>query len=268
MTDLRTPRLADAARRHTPSLFVQQWLTLTARIARSMIVEREFLPALIVPGVFALGFYLPLRVVISDYNVDYAQFLMPIIVLQSMAFTATAAAQRAALESIRGMTRRLRTMPIVRGAPLAARLTAAAMRATISIVAAIAYGTALGFRFHGGFGQALAFYAFAMMFVLVLSLGADAIGSLARNPEATAQAMFLPQLVLGLFSTGFVPEEAFPSWAQAFARNQPISHFATAMRAIADGTATWSTMAPAVAWTAAIAVVVVPLAIKAERRRS
>ncbi|UYP19741.1 ABC transporter permease [Rhodococcus sp. Z13] len=263
MTAVRVP-----ARHRGAALFLGQWFTLTERIVRSMAVEREFLPAIVVPGVFALGFYLPLRGIVADYGVDYAQFLMPIIVLQAMAFTATAAAQRSALESVRGMTKRLRTMPIVRGAPLAARLTAGALRATLSVLASVAFGTLLGFRFHGGIGQALAFYALAMAFVLVLSLGADAIGSLTRNPEATAQAMFLPQLVLGLFSTGFVPEEAFPSWAQGFARNQPISHFATAMRAIADGTATWSVVAPALWWTVAIAVVVVPLAVRAERRRS
>lgn len=248
-------------------LFAHQWAALTARILRSMITERELLPAVLVPGVFAIGFYLPLRVVVADYGVDYAQFLMPIIVLQAMAFTAGAAAQRAALESVRGMTRRLRTMPIARGAPLAARMSACAVRATVSIVAAVGYGTLLGFRFHGGPPQALAFYGVAMMFVLVLALGADALGTLSRNPEATSQMLFLPQLVLGLFSTGFVPEEAFPEWARAFARNQPVSQFATAMRTVADGTATWQAVAPALWWVLAIAAITVPLAIRAERRR-
>ena len=69
--------------------------------------------AVIAPFVFGLGFYLPLKFVMQLQGIDYAQFLMPIIVLQSMAFTAISAAQLAASEASTGLMARMQTMPVV-----------------------------------------------------------------------------------------------------------------------------------------------------------
>ncbi|KJR06041.1 ABC transporter permease [Gordonia sp. SND2] len=247
--------------------FVRQWLTMTVRGVRSAYGEGEFAVAIAMPIVFALGFYLPLRVVMSEQGVDYAQFLMPIIVLQAVAFTAIAAAQRSALDKLRGMNRRLSSMPVAALVPFTARMTTSLVRSAVSIATALLFGALLGFGFSGGAAGAVGFVLFALAVGGVLAMAADSLGILARGPEATSQLLILPQLVLGLLSTGFVPESSFPEWARPFARNQPISHFAATMRDLADGSLTAETAAPALIWLAALAVVFSALAYLAQQRR-
>lgn len=240
--------------------FARQWAVMTGRGVRSAARQGEFTIAVVMPVVFALGFYLPLRLIMADRGIDYAQFLMPIIVLQAVAFTAVAAAQRATLDKLRGMSRRLASMPVHSLVPLASRMSTSLIRSVVSIAVALAFGALLGFAFDGGPGYAAAFIAFSLAVGLVLAIGADSLGLLARSPEATSQLLVLPQLVLGMLSTGFVPESGFPGWAQPFARNQPVSHFASVMRELAAGDPTWATAQPALIWLGALAVVFVALA--------
>ncbi|UQE75953.1 MULTISPECIES: ABC transporter permease [unclassified Gordonia (in: high G+C Gram-positive bacteria)] len=257
---LTWPDRADPEVVATGWTFGRQWAALTARGLRSAHKQGEFTIAVVMPIVFALGFYLPLRLIMADRGVDYGQFLMPIIVLQAVAFTAVAAAQRATLDRLRGMTRRLASMPVRPLVPLSARMTTSLVRSAISITVALVFGTLLGFSFDGGPVDTAGFLAFSLAVGLVLAIGADSLGLVARNPESTSQLLVLPQLVLGMLSTGFVPESSFPGWAQPFARNQPISHFAATMRDLAAGDPHWATARPALIWLAALAAVFIAAA--------
>lgn len=257
---------AGAHRRPEPSGF-QQWRALSGRSIRSMIRKGDLLIAVIAPLVFTIGFYLPLKFVMQIKGVDYAQFLMPIIVMQAMAFTAISASQVAAAETANGFTSRLKTMPVSAHVPLVSRMTSSFVRSTVSLAAALTFGYAIGFRFSAGLWQAAAFCAFGIAIGITLSLGADAIGSLSKSPEATAQALALPQLILGMLSCGFVPEEGFPEWIRPFVRNQPISQFSFAMRDMAEGGITASVLLPAVLWCVGLLVVCAPLAVWASVRR-
>lgn len=232
-----------------------------------MVKKGELLVAVIAPLIFTIGFYLPLKFVMQFQGIDYAQFLMPIIVLQAMAFTAISSAQRASTEALTGLSTRLKTMPVVIGAPLMARMTSAFLRSTVTLTAALIYGHVIGFRFSAGPLQAIMFGATALAISTVLSFGADAIGTLSKSPEATSQALTLPQLILGMASTGFVPETGFPEWIRPFVRNQPISQFSAAMRDMAEGAITFSVILPALLWIIGLSVVLIPLALWASLRR-
>jgi len=65
----------------------------------------------------------------------------------------------------------------------------------------------------------------------------------------------------------------FPHWIQPVVRNQPISQFVLALRALAgDSTkspvpVTWSVMAPTLAWLVGLAVLLVPASIIVLSRR-
>ena len=74
--------------RAQPSSFIQ-WLALTKRTVRMMRVKGEFIIAVLAPLIFTIGFYLPLKYVMQVQGIDYAQFVMAIIVLQAMSFTMT-----------------------------------------------------------------------------------------------------------------------------------------------------------------------------------
>lgn len=243
-----------------------QWQALTGRALWTMLTKGELLVAVIAPLIFTIGFYLPLKFVMSLQGIDYAQFLMPIIVLQAMAFTAISAAQRASTESLSGFNSRMMTMPVARGVPLTARISSGLVRSIVSLISAVAFGYVIGFRFTAGFGQAVLFCALALLISTTLAIGADAIGTLAKSPEAVSQVLTLPQLILGMASCGFVPESGFPELIRPFVRNQPISQFSFAMRDMADGGVSFQVLFPSLLWIAGLIVVFVPLAIWASSK--
>ncbi|WP_241249032.1 ABC transporter permease [Rhodococcus sp. X156] len=246
---------------------LSQWLTLAGRHTRAMGTNGELVVSLVAPPIFALGFDLPLRSIMDSQGVDYGQFITPIIVLQAMSFIAVSSAVRAAYESVNGMTTRMRTMPVNPAAPLAGRMTASAVRVVVSLLSALLSGYLLGFRFENGVDNAVLFCGFAFVIALVLSIGADALGTLSHNPEATSQILTLPQLVLGMLSTGYVPEEGFPEWIQPFVRNQPVSHFCAVMRSLAEGTGDTTHVLPALLWLGGLAAAFTLASVHANLRR-
>jgi ABC-2 type transport system permease protein len=102
---------------------------------------------------------------------------------------------------------------------------------------------------------------FALLIALALCLGADLLGSISRSPEETTQVLILPQLILGMVSTGFTPRPAISFLDTGFARNQPVSRFVVGLRAPAGdstpnaGAVGWPVLGPALAWTLGLAVV-------------
>ncbi|MEU8896766.1 ABC transporter permease [Nocardia sp. NPDC048505] len=250
-----------------PSSFAQ-WRALTGRIVWIMATKGELIIAFVTPLVFTLGFYLPLRFVMKFQGIDYAQFVMPVIVLQTMAFTMMSNAQLSAFEALTGLSTRLQTMPIGALVPLSARISAGLIRSVTSLVAAILFGYMIGFRFVAGFWQAALFCAFSLAVGTVLAIGADGLGSLTKSPESLSQALTLPTLIFGMLSCGFVPERSFPEWIRPFARNQPISQFSFAMRDMAADGVTWQVLWVPLVWLIGAALVFIPFAIWASVRRS
>ncbi|GAB4583092.1 ABC transporter permease [Nocardia sp. IFM 10818] len=250
-----------------PSSFAQ-WRALTGRIVWVMATKGELIVAVITPLVFTLGFYLPLKYVMQFRGIDYAQFVMPIIVLQTMSFTMMSNAQLAAFEAMTGLNTRMQTMPIGKLVPLLSRVSAGLVRSVVSLIAAIGWGHMIGFRFDAGWGQAVLFCGFSLAVGTVLALGADALGSLTKSPESLSQALTLPTLIFGMLSCGFVPESGFPAWIRPFVRNQPISQFSFALRDMAAGGVTWEVFWVPLVWLVGLAVVFAPLAVWAGVRRS
>ncbi|WP_405488948.1 ABC transporter permease [Nocardia sp. NBC_00511] len=250
-----------------PNAF-SQWRALTGRVVWVMATKGELIVAAVTPLVFTLGFYLPLKFIMQIQHIDYAQFVMPIIVLQTMSFTMLSNAQLAAFEAMTGLNTRMQTMPIGALVPLSSRLSAGLVRSVTSLLAAIGWGHLIGFRFVAGWGQTLLFCLFSLAVGTVLAIGADGMGSLTKSPESLSQALTLPTLIFGMLSCGFVPEAAFPSWIRWFVRNQPISQFSFAMRDMAAGGVTWHVLWVPLVWLGGLALAFTPFAIWASVRRA
>ncbi|MEH3156187.1 MAG: ABC transporter permease [Gordonia paraffinivorans] len=235
-----------------------QIAALTGRSLRSMFRQGEFYLGIFAPIMLAICFYVPLRSIFDSIpGVRYGQFLMPVICLQSVGFVATSAAMRAATDASVGITERLRSMPVNPMVPMIARMLANTLLLMVSLCWALLSGLAIGWRPQQGPLYFLGFILVALVIGMLLAVGADAIGILANNPEATSQALALPQLILGMLSTGFVPESQFPEWIRPFARNQPISQFTELMRGFDDGTVTLDQFVAPGAWALGILLLVV-----------
>ncbi|ONM50462.1 ABC transporter permease [Nocardia donostiensis] len=262
----RTDLFADLPRARRTAF--AQWRALTGRIIWTMATKGELAVAVVTPLVFTVGFYLPLRFVMKLQGIDYAQFVMPIIVLQTMAFTMMSNAQISAFEALSGFNTRLQTMPVGTLVPLLSRIAAGMVRSVTSLTAAVVYGHVIGFRFEAGWGQAVLFCLFSLAVGTVLAIGADALGSLTKSPESLSQALTLPTLIFGMLSCGFVPESGFPEWIRPFVRNQPISQFSFALRDMAADGVSWQVLWVPLVWLVGLAAVFTPLAIWASVRRA
>ncbi|WP_431962192.1 ABC transporter permease [Nocardia sp. bgisy134] len=256
---------------------VQQWWVLTTRLVTPAIKSGEVLSSVVAPVAFTASFYIPLKTVMTFIGTgfsSYAQFMMPIVILQACAFTAIGAAFRSATDVVAGIDRRFGSMPIGPLVPVGARMSGNVFRLFIAIAAALVCGHVIGFRFRLDGWHTLGFLAFSLLIGIVFTLGGDVIGTLAKSPEATTQALVLPPLILGMLSTGLAPADQFPSWIQPFVRNQPVSQFVIALRALAGdtkgnaGEVSWALMGPPLLWAAAILVVCVPTAIRLSSRRA
>ena len=253
--------------RKVASSTFNQWAVLTERVVLNLYNTGQFFVAIVTPIIFTYGFYLPLRFVMRLQGIDYAQYVVPIVALQTMAFTMMSNAHIAAWESVTGLNSRLQTLPVGTLVPFAARITGGVLRSCVSLAVAIAFGYIIGFRFQAGVWQAILFVVFTIGFGTILSIGADALGVITRNAESLAQTLALPTLVFGMLSVGLVPETAFPEWIRPFVRNQPISQFAISMREMTTDGVTWQTVWPSLVWLGGLAAVFVPLAAWASRRR-
>ncbi|MGC4936003.1 ABC transporter permease [Gordonia sp. DT30] len=249
-----------------PRALTQLWV-LVGRGVAGIVGNGEFIFAFVAPVLLAVCFYLPLRSIMNaDPGMDYAQFLMPIIALQSVGFVASAAAMRAANDATKGVHTRFRTLPMRSWIPVTARLGTNGLLLVLSIVCATATSLVMGWRAHGSVLDTIGLFAVALVVGLVIAAIADAIGLLSDSPEATSQALSLPILILGMMSTGFVPESQFPEWIAPFVRNQPISQFAASMRALGDGSATRAILMPTVSWCVGLAAAAVVLGALGARK--
>lgn len=254
---------------------VGQWWVLTSRLVAPTLRNGEVLTAIVASVVFTAGWYIPLNHIMGARSgmSSYAQYLMPLVALQGISFAAVTGALRAATDAVAGIDRRFESMPIAPLTPLFARMTASVYRCAVGTAAALISGHVIGFRFHRGPVDAVAFCLLLLVIGLVLSFMSDLLGSSSKNPEATTQWLMLPQLIFGLLSVGIQPVEQFPHWIQPIVRNQPISQFVYTLRALAgDSTAAagpvnWSVIGPSLAWVAGVITVLIPLSLIALLRR-
>jgi ABC-2 type transport system permease protein len=269
-----TATIPVAARPDTSAF--RQWWVLTVRVVTPTLRNGEVLTQIATSVMFTAGYYIPLKQIMGAFVVGttYAQYLMPLIALQAVAFAAVSAAFRSASDSVQGINRRFRAMPIGALIPLQSRMSASIYRCVIALATALVCGHVIGFRFHGDWLCTVVFCGLMLLVGVALSLLGDLIGAWNRNPEATVPVMLVPQLFFGLLSVGMQPVERFPDWIQPFVRNQPVSQFVYALRSVSGNSATspgvldWSTVGPALAWIAGLIAVTIPLhALIALRRQ-
>ncbi len=262
--------------RPTPS-GLQQWWVLTSRLVAPTLRNGEVAVGVAVSAAATASLYIPLNRLMDGPDLkmsSYAQYLLPLIVLQAISFASISTAFRAATDSVQGINRRFQSLPIAPLTPLAARIGASFYRCVIGLVVALACGYAIGFRFHRGPWYATAFCLLALLTGFALAMLGDTLGTRSRDPAATAQWLLLPQLIFGFLSVGIQPLSRFSEWIRPIVDNQPISRLVYALQALAgdsgDGVppVTWSVIWPAVAWVVGIAAVTLPWAILVYRRRT
>ena len=143
----------------------------------------ELITAIGASVVFTVGFYIPFSIPWNHYvggassgvASSFGQYITPLIMLQAVAFAAISSAFRAATDSLQGVNRRFKSMPIAPLTPVLARVSASVYRCCVGLTVSLICGYVIGFRFHHG---ALYIAGFC---VLVIVIGAVAV--IRRGPD-------------------------------------------------------------------------------------
>ncbi|MFI5591514.1 ABC transporter permease [Amycolatopsis sp. NPDC051758] len=199
----------------------------------------------------------------SDSYVDY---LLPGILLITVATGISYTAFRLFLDMKGGIFERFQSMPIARAAVLWAHVLTSLVANLISLVVVVGVALLMGFRSGAGVLAWLAVAGVLMLFTLALTWLAVIPGLTAKSVDG-ASAFSYPLIFLPFLSSAFVPTGTMPGPVRAFAEHQPVTSIVNALRSLFTeqpvGTDIWI----ALAWCAGILVVTYFFATLTYRRK-
>jgi ABC-2 type transport system permease protein/oleandomycin transport system permease protein len=199
-------------------------------------------------------------------GVKYVNFLMPGIFVQTVVFGSTQTGVGLAEDLTKGIIDRFRSLPMARSAVLAGRTMGDAVRNAAVVLLMTLVGMLVGFRFHAGFIPAVGALLLAVGFGFAFSWISATIGLAVHDVESAQTAGFVWIFPLTFASSVFVPLQSLPGWLQAFARANPITNAANALRALTQGGPTVRPVLYTLAWIVGLLVVFVPFATRNYRK--
>jgi ABC transporter DrrB family efflux protein len=205
-------------------------------------------------------------IVLGDPSIDYVNYLMPGIFVQTVVFGAAGTGIGLAEDLHKGIIERFRSLPMARSAVLAGRTLADGVRNVFVLVLMTVVGLLVGFRLEAGILPYLAALALVLAFGYAMAWPSAAIGLGSPNGEAAQAAIFPMMFPLTFASSAFVDTSLMPGWLQVFANHQPVTVTVDAARALVLGQPVgWSAVA-SLAWSAGIVAVFGTLAVRRYRR--
>jgi ABC-2 type transport system permease protein/oleandomycin transport system permease protein len=218
------------------------------------------------PIIFVLMFRYVFGGSIDTGPIPYVDYLMPGIFLQTVVFGSLATAIGLATDLKSGLMERFHALPMWTPAVLAGRTIADFTRNVFVVVLMMVVGFLVGWRIHTNVVGLFAGTALLLLFGYAMSWIFATVGLWVKDPE-TAQAAAFPVLAPLVFaSAAFVPVENMPGWLQPWARNQPVSVTADAVRALTVGGPTSSLVLKSILWSVAILAIFAPIAVRLYRK--
>ncbi|MER7587761.1 ABC transporter permease [Micromonospora sp. NPDC127501] len=203
---------------------------------------------------------------------SYREFLMPGMFVMTMVFGISLTTIAVAEDLERGVTDRLRSMPVSPLAPLAARAVADMLFAVVTLGVLLLTGLAIGWRAHGGLGATLAAVGLILLLRFALIWVGIFLGLVARGQTAVVAVQTL-EFPLGFLSNAFVAPSTMPAWLGAVAAWNPLSATVGATRELFGnpgwGGDSWAAQhypLLAVLWPLVLVAVFLPLSVARYRR--
>jgi ABC transporter DrrB family efflux protein len=219
------------------------------------------------PVMFVLLFRYVFGGAIHTGGIDYVDFLMPGIVVQTAIFGALITGIGLTEDLKAGVVDRFRSLPMARSAVLIGRTAADVVMNVLTLSVMVLVGIAVGFRpSEPAYDLVLAF-VLVLAFAYVFSWISAFVGLTVRDPETAQSAGFVWVFPLTFASSAFVPTDTMPGVIRAFADVNPVTLAVDAARHLTIGHG--DALSPALgtlAWLAGLMLVFVPLAVRAFRR--
>jgi ABC transporter DrrB family efflux protein len=197
---------------------------------------------------------------------SYIDFLIPGILVQTMAFGGFVTAMGIAEDLRKGLIDRFRSLPMARSAVLTGRTLSDIATNAVSITVMLIVGVIIGFGFSSPFPQVVLGILILLLFGYAFSWVFAFIGLTSSSPEAAQSLGFILIFPLTFVSSAFVPPETMPAALQWFAEWNPFSVTVNAIRALFIGDPAGNSVWGAVAWSLGIAAVFAFLSVTKYKR--
>jgi ABC transporter DrrB family efflux protein len=219
------------------------------------------------PVMFVLLFVYVFGGAIQTPGFDYVDFLMPGIIVQSIAFGGFVTALGLSEDVQKGLIDRFRSLPMSRAAVLTGRTFSDVLLNCLSLAVLLAVGFLAGFNFIDASAGEIVLglllllvlgYAFSWVFALV--------GLFSSTPETANAIGFTLIFPLTFASSVFVPVNTMPDGLRQFAEANPFTTVSDAVRALWLGTPANTDVWMAFVWCVVLIAVFAPLAVARYRR--
>ena len=220
----------------------------------------------IMPIAFLLLFVYVFGGAINTGSDSYVNYLLPGILLITIASGISYTAFRLFLDMKSGIFERFQSMPIARSSVLWAHVLTSLVANLISVVVVVLVALLMGFHSGADVLDWLAVAGILTLFTLALTWLAVIPGLTAKSPDG-ASAFSYPLIFLPFISSAFVPTNSMPGAVRAFAENQPVTTIVNTIRDLLTqqpvGTDIWI----ALAWLVGILIVAYTFAMATYRRK-
>ncbi|HEX3269214.1 MAG TPA: ABC transporter permease [Ktedonobacterales bacterium] len=220
----------------------------------------------IMPIAFMLLFVYVFGGAIQTGSKNYVNYLLPGILLITIASGISYTAYRLFLDLQSGIFDRYNSMPIARSSALWGHVLTSVVANGISVIVVILVALLMGFRSSAGPLAWLEVAGILLVFTLALTWLAVIPGLTAKSVDGAA-AFAYPLIFLPFISSAFVPTSTMPGPVRAFAENQPVTSIVNTIRALFEQQPVGSDIWVALAWCGGLLVIAFVFAMAAYRRK-
>ncbi len=216
----------------------------------------------VMPIMFTLLFTFMFGGALAGSPREYLQYLLPGILVQTILFITVYTGVGLNTDIQKGLFDRFRTLPMWQPAPILGALAGDLFRYTVASAVILAVGFILGFRPDGGFLGVLAAFGLVLVFALALSWIWIIFGMKVKTPESVMTTSFIFLMPLTFASNIFVGLETMPGWLRTVVGNNPVTHLASASRALMHGEPAGIEVLWVLGTSAAFVLVAAPVAMR------
>jgi ABC-2 type transport system permease protein len=197
---------------------------------------------------------------------SYVTYLLPGILLITIASGIAYTAYRLFLDMQGGIFERFQSMPIARSSVLWAHVLTSLVANLVSVVIVVLVALLMGFRSGAGVLDWLAVAGILVLFTLALTWLAVIAGLSAKTVDG-ASAFSYPLIFLPFISSAFVPTETMPGPVRWFAENQPVTSIVNTIRDLLTQQPVGSDIWVALGWCVGILAIAYGFAMASYRRK-
>ncbi len=184
---------------------------------------------------------------------EYLAYVVPGILLMTVAAGAQGTAITVAMDMTEGIIARFRTMAVSRAAVLAGHVVGSMIQTMLGLAIVIGVALLIGFRPTTGPLAWLAAIGVLAMITFALTWLSVALGLVTKSVE-TASNLPMPLTLLPFLGSGFVPTDSMPRGIRWFAEYQPFTPLIETLRGLLLGTPIGNSGLLAIAWCLVIAL--------------